>query len=163
MTYFEDLSSYVYEPSYGTSQTKNVGWLERGHEFAQMSPSERDLELLWSYCQLSIVQTRGVHECDLCEPHQIVVVERQGFKLLLGTSEIRVFSNDGIVYAAPSLIYHYVNFHHYKPPEEFLKALREGPPPPSQEYFEKLNEIDRNWCRKESYVDGKAFTLSPPP
>jgi hypothetical protein len=89
--------------------------------------------------------------------------------LLLGTAEIRVFSTEpnaesllrtlsGIesggllflqkalvpvrVYASPTLIYHYVEAHHYKPPDEFLRALRDGPKPPSPEYFDLLAKLD---------------------
>ena len=31
-----------------------------------------------------------------------------------------------------NLIYHYVEVHHYKPPNELLEALREGPKPPDR-------------------------------
>jgi hypothetical protein len=55
--------------------------------------------------------------------------ERNGEKLLLGSSEIRVFSRNGDIYAAPTLIYHYVNPHHYAPPGAFIQALNEGPVP----------------------------------
>jgi hypothetical protein len=51
----------------------------------------------------------------------------------------------GHIYAAPTLIYHYVEAHHYKPPDEFLQALREGPRPPSQEYFAELAKLGVEW------------------
>jgi hypothetical protein len=57
---------------------------------------------------------------------------------MLGAAEIRVFAKDGVAYAAPTLVYHYVSVHHYKPPDEFVRALREGPLPSSPEYFERL-------------------------
>jgi hypothetical protein len=49
------------------------------------------------------------------------------------------------VYAAPNLIYHYIEVHHYKPPDEFLNALREGPRPPDRKYFKRLEELGLEW------------------
>ncbi len=61
---------------------------------------------------------------------------------------------DGTVYAAPDLIYHYVVAHHYRPPDEFIQAVMETPLPGSQEY-EVLkrekgldNDIDIEWITR---------------
>ena len=56
----------------------------------------------------------------------------------LGWAEIRVFGDDGKVYAAPNMIYHYVTAHHYKPPDEFVRALRSCPCPPSDQYLVRM-------------------------
>ena len=56
-----------------------------------------------------------------------------------------MFSRDGRIYAAPTLIYHYVAVRHYKPPDEFLQALREGPRPCSQQYFDALAKLNLEW------------------
>ncbi|MCX7805518.1 MAG: hypothetical protein N3A38_10060 [Planctomycetota bacterium] len=37
--------------------------------------------------------------------------------------EIRVLGRDGKIYAAPTLIYHYVVAHKYRPPQEFIDAV----------------------------------------
>ena len=50
-------------------------------------------------------------------------VFRQGQENSLGSAEIRVKGKDGKVYAAPTLIYHYVAAHDYDPPKEFVEAL----------------------------------------
>jgi hypothetical protein len=42
-------------------------------------------------------------------------------------------------------VYHYVSVHHYKPPDEFVRALREGPLPSSPEYFERLKQLGLEW------------------
>jgi Tetratricopeptide repeat len=147
MAYFEDLSDYAYFARHFPSPSKNIGWLERGHEFKPEVPSAETLELLWNFCTISAVQSRGTHLCDLCDPPARVDCERNGLSLRLGSSEIRVFSLTGTVYAAPTLIFHYVSVHHYRPPEEFLDAMREGPKPPALEYFEKLKTIDPSWHR----------------
>jgi len=69
------------------------------------------------------------------------VAERNGKRLLLGSAEIRAFSETKEVYAAPNLIYHYVSVHKYRPPECFLEAVRTGPRPPSAEYTDRLSEL----------------------
>ena len=110
-----------------------------------MRPSEELLDLIWHFCRISVAATRGGHLCELCTSPYYGEAERHGEQLRLGTSEIRVFSRDGTIYSAPTLIYHYMSVHHYSPPEEFIQALREGPRPPSPEYFEKLAALELKW------------------
>ncbi len=147
MAYFEDLSDYGYDSSSVRPRTKAVGWLERGHEFPTATPDEGLLDLLWSYCSIGVAPMRGAHACEFCSRLGVFPAERGGKRLLLGTVEIRVFSQDGTIYAAPTLIYHYVAIHNYKPPDEFLNALREGPRPGSQEYFDALGAAKLEWRR----------------
>lgn len=176
MAYFPDLTFYSYS-SDGPQETQNIGWLARDHEFDKMTPAEETLDLLWSYCSVSVMQSRGIHDCDLCAVPQTVHAVRNGTGLLLGTSEIRVFPSEGSrsslrqhlretesggllflqsstvpfsIYAAPTLIYHYVRTHHYNPPDEFLRALREGPRPPGQEYFDRLADLRLDWNKTSS-------------
>lgn len=44
-------------------------------------------------------------------------------KIRLGSAEIRAYSLNGKIYAAPNLIFHYAKAHNYKPPEEFIWAV----------------------------------------
>jgi hypothetical protein len=177
MTYFKELSFYSYDNEYPPA--KNVGWLERCHEYEKEQPTEKTLDLLWSVCGISVALSRGGHLCDLCTPAQRVLAERNGAKLFLGLAEIRVVSkqssaslmaerlrnteHSGLivvrkaavpynVYAAPTLLYHYVETHHYKPPDEFLRALNEGPRPPDPEYFEQLKKLDMEWSETKGHV-----------
>jgi hypothetical protein len=46
----------------------------------------------------------------------------------LGDAEVRVTGRDGKVYAAPNLLYHYIEKHGYKPPDEFVEALMASHP-----------------------------------
>jgi len=157
MAYFEDLtdySYYLYRP-----HTKNVGWLASTHDFPKLTPPEEMLDLLWEHCKISVVQMRGLHHCEFCAPPSpSVYAIRQGQRLQLGSAEVRVLSRGGDIYAAPTLIYHYVKTHHYKPPDEFLRALTEGIRPPSPEYFEALKMLNLEW-NKTSGGDspGKGF------
>jgi hypothetical protein len=146
MTYYQDMTKYTYHNSYCYREgTKNVGWLGVGHEFETWSPTELILDRLWGRCKISIAQMRGVHECEFCGSDEAFLAERNGEILLLGTSEIRVFSKDGEIYAAPTLIYHYVSAHYYKPPDQFIRALLESPSPLLDEYFDRLQELGLEW------------------
>jgi hypothetical protein len=146
VTYFEDLSDYVYHPAGCRPGTRTVGWLEPGHEFDKMLPTNELLDAIWEHCKVSVVQMRGIHECQFCVPTKTVLASRKdGLRRLLGTSEIRVFSADGDIYAAPSLVYHYVHTHHYKPPDEFIRALCEGPRPPSQGWLGQITRLGLQW------------------
>jgi hypothetical protein len=117
MTYFADLTDYTYIPTGRVSHvgTKNVGWLSAGCAFEAAAPTEELLDRLWSYCTISIAQTRGIHQCEFCPDKDVHFAERKGDKILLGTSEIRVFAGEVCIYAAPTLIYHYVSDHGYRP------------------------------------------------
>lgn len=168
MAYFSDLTFYSYSGE-GTPGTKNIGWLQRGHAFDTAVPSEDTLESLWAFCKVPVMRSRGIHMCDLCEPPQAISAARDGVELRLGSAEIRVLSQEdnlaslhqrlqekesgGLiflsrptvpfnVYAAPTLIYHYVHTHHYKPPDEFLRSLTQGPKPSSQQYCDLLKKFD---------------------
>jgi transposase len=98
----------------------------------------------------------------LCEEVHLNLAYR--FRGLLGTSEIRVLSRDGTIYAAPTLIYHYMKIHHYKPPEEFIRALYEGLTPSSQEYSDQLRELGLEWNRTSAPAKKPVrFRLAPEP
>lgn len=146
MTYFADLSEYTYGGSqFARRGTRNVGWLGRGHRFPTKQPSDEILDLLWGFCSISVALARGGHNCELCPSGTANFPERNGQKLFLGAAEIRVLSEDGRIYAAPNLIYHYVLVHRYQPPDEFTEALCTGPRPPQPEYFEQLEKLGLKW------------------
>jgi len=56
----------------------------------------------------------GTAERDRC---------RQQIMGVVGSAEIRVKGDNGIEYACPDLIYHYIRKHRYLPPQEFLDAM----------------------------------------
>ena len=151
MAYFEDLSIYSYHGSHCyRTITKNIGWLAADHSFEKREPTERILDLIWNYCTVSVARMRGIHKCEFCPPGDWHNAERHGKRLLLGTSEIRVFGKDEIIYAAPTLIYHYVWQHHYKPPDEFIQALTHSSKPPDQEFFKRLETLKLEWAPKQN-------------
>jgi hypothetical protein len=143
MTYFPDLSDYTYSRDFRPGA--NVGWLGAGHAFETADPTEEFLERLWSFCKISVARTRGLHDCEFCADEHAWYVKRNGEPLLLGSSEIRAFSMNGAIYAAPTLIYHYVSVHKYRPPDEFVRAIMDGLAPPAREYFNRLEELGLEW------------------
>ena len=68
----------------------------------------------------------------------LAVRPQTGEQVELGYAEIRVLGERGKMYAAPNMLYHYVTVHHYKPPDEFVQALKKGPCPPNEEYLAGL-------------------------
>jgi hypothetical protein len=79
---------------------------------------------------------RGRHVCELCPKPADLVKTTLPERAVLnpncswarwvsqcsGNGEIRV-SGEGIVFAAPVLIGHYIEAHSYLPPAQFLKAI----------------------------------------
>jgi len=137
--YFADLSPYTYLPSEaGSLPALNVGWLERGQPFPRGAVTEEFLDRLFAACRSPVAATRGFHVCSLCPPPsggvpRPATIRRAGVEQSVGSAEIRVRGGDGRVYAAPTLVYHYVEAHRYLPPQEFVAAVIASPTsiPPS--------------------------------
>ena len=70
---------------------------------------------------------RGLHTCEFCH-------------VIKNTGEIRVFNNDK-TYAAPTMIYHYIKYHGYIPPKEFILAVKNSSPE-SKLYTQILSELN---------------------
>jgi hypothetical protein len=137
MTYYEDLTPYQYsarnEPP--KLNSLNVGWLSRDKPFSIGETSQKFKDRLFQFCldEYVVNIARGFHVCEFCSISTEKWVEvgksRYGEKahwLGIGNAEIRVLGNSAI-YAAPTLIYHYVTEHQYRPPDEFIEAVLTGP------------------------------------
>jgi hypothetical protein len=124
MTYFADLTPYVFIRSSKKDNEVNVGWLDHWHRFEGGAVPEEALERIFALCQKPVHKTRGYHSCELCRDHQMGwVVQRGDVKLTLGSAEIRAPGGRGVEYACPDLIYHYIQDHGYKPPQDFVDAV----------------------------------------
>lgn len=159
MSYFEDLSDYRYFVGGFRAGTVNIGWLEDGHAFNTAPPENQILDLLWEFCRVSVTQARGYHMCDLCAPPKLVVARRSGREIHLGCAEIRVFAGHRI-YAAPNLIYHYVRTHHYRPPEEFIRAIETNGKPDISIHLKHLKAFDLAAHEVGSTISGTATSGS---
>ena len=73
-----------------------------------------------------INQMRGFHYCELCDQEEIVIASA-GRRRLLGSAEIWVTGPDGVVYAAPDLVIHYIREHEYLPPTQFNGMAQDLP------------------------------------
>jgi hypothetical protein len=113
MAFFEDLTPYNYlQPEEERAGTVNIGWLDRRRRFPTGETSGEFRAKLLSLCRQRVKQTRGFHACPFCKSR-----ERPR-----GSAEVRVIGR-GRVYAAPELVYHFVEKHGYRPPDEFIAAV----------------------------------------
>lgn len=115
MPYLPELTPYTHsrKPKCGEFDVVSVGWLDEKHTYSQ---GKMDIGY-WSKfkkilaSQGSIHLTRGKHLCGFC---------RQAS----GNGEYHTYNpRTNRIYIAPALIQHYVQAHHYAPPEEFIEAV----------------------------------------
>jgi hypothetical protein len=139
VTYFPDLSEYSYS-KHAAHNTLNVGWLSCDHPFPTGETSRRFRKRLRLLCEHSDPETYtlGFHSCELCpqpeEPGKTLDQDRfeaeqkewgnKVFALPRSSAEIRVPGKGTVKYAAPVLIAHYVEAHHYLPPTKFIEAVQ---------------------------------------
>jgi hypothetical protein len=135
MAYFSDYSPYGYgnEPQPGVV---HVGWLDNVHAYPKGTVDARLVEKMKLLASHPVELYRGKHICELCvEPPDLVKAMLPNRVVLdpqcswarwveqrSSNGEIRV-PGEGIVFAAPVLIIHYVEAHNYLPPAQFLKAI----------------------------------------
>lgn len=103
----------------------NVGWLDSRHDFPQGHVADEVLEKLAGLAQTKVNVMRGCHDCQFCSeesPLKFPTKDDRGY-VFLGTGEIHVEAVSGATYSAPSLIVHYIQRHHYLPPDDFLEAV----------------------------------------
>lgn len=132
MTYFADLTPYGYrwvEPHF-SERLVNVGWLDSSASFDRGQVSDDVVEKLFRLCEKPVSRTRGYHRCPFQPPGSPASscpyppeMKLGPWTIVVGDAEIGVPGNHGIVYAAPTLIGHYIQTHSYRPPEEFLAAV----------------------------------------
>lgn len=140
LSYYEDLTLYEYFPDCYIKGTVNIGWLDINYSFSKGKADREFAEKLCNYFRIQVALARGYHCCEFCSTSNMApyVLNKNGIEFTLGRSEIRVLGKAGRIYAAPTLIYHYIVDHEYKPPEEFIQAVLEGPSPESSIYEEFL-------------------------
>jgi hypothetical protein len=138
VTYFADLTPYTYwstvtdvageDPGAAPARMLNVGWLSAGEPFPTGEPPPGLVDNLLRRATRPVHVTRGVHLCELCEhPIRGAPLPLDGELVYAGNAEIHVSGADATVYAAPTLIGHYVVEHRYLPPEQFVDAALHGP------------------------------------
>jgi hypothetical protein len=147
MTTFPDLTPYNSDLDKQIGVTPlAVGFLPRGQPFPTGKSSVEFLEKLLRFClpDHTVAKSRMINRCaigDNC-PRILPPVLYDDVSVYFGSSEIRVIGEEDI-YAAPTLIYHYVLAHNYRPPNLFVAAVLSGPQPDSAEHRALINTLHR--------------------
>ena len=110
MTYFPDLAPCTY---FGIPGMVAIGWLTKGKPYTQGEVSPEFLEKLKFLRNNRLIDFHfmGFHKCEFCTEYS-------------DSRELFVPAS-GFLYGAPAMILHYIEVHHYKPPEEFCLAVLE--------------------------------------
>ena len=121
MTYFADLTPYTYLED--SEPALNVGWLDAVHPFPTGKCPGELVTALTRLAENRVQQTRGRHYCEICWRALGPKADRAALDgIARGSAEFRV-PGEGVVYAAPELLVHYVKAHDYLPPAEFREAV----------------------------------------
>ena len=139
MTFIADLSPCWYLERDGHGGLVAIGWLAGDHPFSQgeVEPRARRrlAELLrHPYCHIAFM---GSHGCDLCTGPPPAGVDPHSLR---GHANLIVPGRDRL-FACPELIGHYIDAHRYRPPDEFLEAVKECPEVGTEEYFLEIVRI----------------------
>jgi hypothetical protein len=126
MATFKDLSRYSYDDTVKSkSRLVNIGWLGADAPFPEGDTDPKVVAVLARLAVDSQNVMRGYHYCEFCDAESPLLVDVPGVgEAVLGTGEIHVpAGDDGPVYVAPTLVVHYIEAHHYRPPDEFVRAV----------------------------------------
>jgi hypothetical protein len=129
MTYFADGSPYSFAETGETRPLVNIGWLSAEHPYPTGPVPDDLVAKLARICRHGVQRTRGFHRCEFCARPEgafrappTTSRDDEG-EYFVGGAEIRV-AGPGATFAAPDMIIHYVTDHGYRPPDDFLDALR---------------------------------------
>lgn len=153
--YYKDLSKYRYFKT--KEPAVNIGWLDGHHTYETGPVPEEFLDKLWKYMRYPVEVARGFHVCELCPREssgKSVRIEYKNVRRTVGYYEIRVFGERN-TYAFPSLAFHYILEHHYRPPQEFIDAVL-GQDCDEQSYYNRLLEYNDGydfWFTEDRTLD----------
>ncbi|HSM55736.1 MAG TPA: hypothetical protein VK879_06225 [Candidatus Sulfomarinibacteraceae bacterium] len=122
-----------------------VGWLQRGQNFPTGPVPDGFTGALLAFCldRHTVCARPNTLPCPLCM-QRVEPITIDDDTAHFGVAEIRVLGDDDI-FAAPTLIHHYVTAHDYQPPDVFVRAVVAGPPAGSREHralVRSLNAAD---------------------
>lgn len=137
----------------GESLVKNVGYLWSGNTYPKGDVSGSFFDRLVAVVEKPFICSCGYHECNLgwCGLSQHLrsqpIFRHSGRLLSLGSYDVFV-PDSNTVYAAPSLILHYIRHHRYLPPKCFQTAVLECPAPGSADYFAAITRVAPEFARR---------------
>jgi hypothetical protein len=109
-----------------------IGWLSVAAPYTKGAVDAESLAQMEEYARrwgdstnaLGWPAAGGFHECEFCNASR-------------ASGNFGVPGN-GLLYACPQMIAHYVRDHGYRPPLEFLEAIRTAPLPGTREYEQRV-------------------------
>jgi len=138
MAYYSNLSPCAYFGKAEADKLLAIGWLDEVHSFSQDKVREAFLDKLFELLikPWAPMHLLGFAECPFCtlDSHRITYNDKT---IVIGALNLFV-PGDGFLYAAPSLIAHYILAHNYVPPQEFCDAVLRCPPMRSPAYFDAI-------------------------
>lgn len=123
MTFLPDLCPYPYSNS--DSEVLCVGWLDQEKPYPTGDSTTEFKKALACCVNYPILLCRGIHLCNFCRTSINTPYDFEGRPIRGGNGEIHVSGSDGTVFAAPTLVLHYVTEHQYLPPKPFVEAVIE--------------------------------------
>jgi hypothetical protein len=128
MTFYQDLEPIDYFPINRDVVMLAVGWLGKEFKFQTGKVSWQFYNKLCEFVEnpWQPFLSSGFHFCELCQFYGSRYTAT-------GSSNLFVPFNN-VIYVAPELIVHYINVHHYQPPEIFIDAVMECPYIQTMEY-----------------------------
>ena len=138
MAYYPDMSPCPYFGKGTADKLVSVGWLDSEHAIPTGETNELFMDKLidllvkpWAPMYLL-----GYADCPFCAMDSYGVRYKDK-KIVVGALNLFV-PGDGFLYAAPSMIAHYILVHNYAPPADFRDAVLRCPPMSSPEYFQAI-------------------------
>lgn len=154
MAYYKDFTVCAYfDSSEWLCRLMAIGWLEQGKPYSKGSTDSKVVDRIHLLREefkeaFSSVKFRGLHSCSLCPA---IYAD----SALLDYSHINLFiPHRGFVFVAPGRVDHYIEMHHYRPPESFIDSLLACPSPFSSEYRDAIAASNRG-------VDAPIFKDKP--
>jgi hypothetical protein len=123
--FYQDLSNYQYNLAFELEKVKNIGWLEKPHPFNEGSVDVAFLKKLFQIIKHKEFNIyRGVQSCYFCMHDGFIYGVLENEDIFLGHGEIWVPSiTQDSIYASPTLMYHYIEKHHYLPPQDYIDSV----------------------------------------
>lgn len=123
--YFDDLTNYTYQIApFILDAVKNVGWLNLSSKFPTGNVPVPILDKLKMIAggigmfQPLVEPIRELPTCQICGALELV----DSTGKFLPNAELWIPAN-GTIYASPIAILHFIEYHDYNPPAEYINAI----------------------------------------
>lgn len=143
---YQDFTKYMFQHF---ENAYNIGWKENNIIKEKKTTNIIDgkfMDNLETFCKFPI---------NISKDGKCKIIEKDGKKYVKGFGEIRVInSKNNIRYAAPDTILDDIRESIYIPPDEFVKAVKNGPKPDEIEYkqFMLRYTAENYWGEDEEYA-----------